>query len=102
MGTLKISSLDQPKAVREPPPLERVSFRSLDELNPVARQISLDHSLMQRFREVMGCENSDRAHQMVDEVRHITQTIDPTISYVEGASVTVCLMQIVRDQDEVR
>jgi len=50
----------------------------------------------------MGCENSDRAREMVDEIRHIAQTIDPSISYAEGASVSICLMQIVRDQDEGR
>lgn len=37
---------------------------------------------------------------MVDEARLIAQTIDPSISYAEGARITVCLMQIVGDQDK--
>jgi hypothetical protein len=101
-GTLKITSAETPKAMRELPPIERMPFRSLEELEPVARQILLDRSLMQRFRDVMGSQNDDRCREMVDEVRRIAQTIDTSISYAEGASVTLCLMQIVRDQDEAR
>lgn len=37
---------------------------------------------------------------MVDEVRLIAQTIDPSISYAEGARVSVCLMQIAHDQSK--
>jgi len=77
-------------------------MRSVEELDPVARRISSDRNLMQRFREVIVCENSDRAREMVDEIRHIAQTIDPSISYAEGASASIRLMQIVRDQDEGR
>lgn|SRR4051794_25575781 len=97
-GVLKINSLGEPKAAREPPPITRVPMRSGEELDPVARQISLDRHLMQRLQEVMGCGEEERARAMVDEVRLIAQTIDPTISYAEGARVTVCLMQIVHDQ----
>jgi len=102
MGKLRIMSVPAPNAVRELPPLEKQSFRSLEELEPLALQISRDLSLMERFRGVMGGDDEDRGREMVDEVRRIAQIIDPSISYAEGASVTLCLMQIVRDQDEVR
>jgi hypothetical protein len=101
MGKLRIMSVPAPNGVPEPPPFEKQRFRSLDELEPVARQISRDPSLMERFRGVMGSDNEDRAREMVEEVRRIAQTIDPSISYAEGASVTLALMQIVRDQDQV-
>jgi hypothetical protein len=101
-GTLKITSAETPKAIRELPPIEGEPFRPLRELEPVARRILLDRSLVQRFRDVMGSQNDDRCREMVDEVRRIAQSIDPSISYPEGASVTLCLMQILREQDEAR
>ena len=88
--------------MRELPPIEGEPFRPLKELEPVARQILLDRSLVQRFRDVVGSENDDRCREMVDEVRRIAQSIDPSISYSEGASVTLCLMQILREHDEAR
>lgn len=96
-GILKINSLaNQTRCLS----LHReVPMRSGEELDPVARQISLDRHLMQRFREVMGCGDEERARAMVDEVRLIAQTIDPSVSYAEGARVTVYLMQIAQDQD---
>ena len=54
MPTLRIDPPSKPKAVRELPPITGEPFRSLEELDPVARQISLDRNLMQKFREVMG------------------------------------------------
>ena len=77
-GVLKINSLGEPKAAREPPPITRVPMRSGEELDPVARQISLDRHLMQRLQEVMGCGEEERARAMVDEVRLIAQTIAPS------------------------
>jgi len=99
-GVLKINSPAQPKATREPPPITPAPMRSREELDPVARQISLDSHLMERFRGVMGCGDEERARAMVDEVRLIAQSIDPSISYAEGARVTICLMQMVHDQKD--
>ena len=101
-GTLKITFAETPKGMRELPPIEGEPFRPLKELEPVARQILLDRSLVQRFRDVVGSENDDRCREMVDEVRRIAQSIDPSISYSEGAIVTLCLMQILREHDEAR
>jgi hypothetical protein len=101
LGRLRIMSAVVPKGMLEPPPIEKQSFRSLEELEPVARQISLDFGLMERFRGVMGSDNKDGGREMVDEVARIAQTIDPSISHAEATNVTICLMRIV-DQDEIR
>jgi hypothetical protein len=73
-------------------------MRSLEELTPIARKVALNRELMQRFRDVMGSENQDRARAMVDEVRNFARTLDPTITYSEGAKITIILMEITRDQ----
>ncbi|HLG79646.1 MAG TPA: hypothetical protein VKY22_01425 [Bradyrhizobium sp.] len=75
-------------------------MRSIEELGPIARQISSDRELLRRFAEVMGSEDEDRARAMVDEVRRVAQALDPSISYAEGASVSLALMEIVRDRSE--
>ncbi|MGA2291654.1 hypothetical protein [Bradyrhizobium sp.] len=54
--------------------------------------------LMRRFRDVMGSDDEDRARAMVDEVRNFARTFDPTITYPEGATISVILMKMTRDQ----
>jgi|SRR5579883_102534 len=97
---LRIPSPGEPKTTLELPPLRRSSMRSIEELGPIARQISSDRELLRRFAEVMGSEDEDRARAMVDEVRRVAQALDPSISYAEGASVSLALMEIVRDRSE--
>jgi hypothetical protein len=46
----------------------------------------------------MGSDDEDRARAMVDEVRNFARTFDPTITYPEGATITVILMKMTRDQ----
>jgi hypothetical protein len=73
-------------------------MRSLEELTPLARKVALNQELMQRFRDVMGSEDEDRARAMVDEVRTFARTFDLAISYPEGATITVVVMKIIRDE----
>ena len=73
-------------------------MRTLEELTPLATQIASNLELMKKFREVMGSGDEDRARVMVDEVRHFAQTLDPTVTYAEGARITLVLMTIIRDQ----
>jgi hypothetical protein len=97
-GIIRIPSPRDPKTSDEPPRLQRVPMRSLEELTPVARKVALNLGLMRRFRDVMGSDDEDRARAMVDEVRNFARTFDPTITYPEGATVSVILMKMTRDQ----
>ena len=98
-GIIKIPSTPgETKTSCEPPPLRREPMRSLEQLTPLARKVALNQELMQRFRDVMESEDEDRARAMVDEVRNFARTYDPAISYPEGATITVILMKIIRDE----
>ncbi len=73
-------------------------MRTLEELTPLANQVASNFELMKEFREVMGSGDEDRGREMVDEVRNFARTLDPTLTYAEGARITVVLMGIVGDQ----
>jgi hypothetical protein len=75
-------------------------MRTLDELRPLARQVASNVELMQRFAKVVGSGNESRGREMVDEVRHAAQSLDPTITYAEGAEIALLLMEIGRDQSK--
>jgi|EndMetStandDraft_5_1072996.scaffolds.fasta_scaffold298283_2 hypothetical protein len=97
-GILRIPSQSKPKTSNEPPRLERVPMRSLEELTPVAKKVASNRDLMQKFRDAMGSEDESRARAIVDEVRDLARTFDPTITHPEGTSITVILMKITRDE----
>ena len=66
----------------EPPKPSR-PHRSVEELEPLARQILENAELIKRFREVRGSDNEDAARQVVYDVGDYAETIDPTVSHVE-------------------
>jgi hypothetical protein len=87
------------EAKPEPPPLPRGKpMRTLDELRPFARQVASNIELLRKLKKAMGSGDESRAREMVDEVRHFAQTLDPTITYAEGAEVALLLMEISLDQ----
>jgi hypothetical protein len=77
---------------------KRMRLRSLEQLEPLARSIARNQELMKRFQDVMGCDDEDRARAMVDDVRNIAHSIDSELSYAEGASISIILMRILREQ----
>ena len=96
IGILRIPSFDKPKISQElssrPPPK---TIRAAEELMPLAYQLASNAELMGRFREVMGSGNKDQARIAMDEVRQHAQTLDPSLTYADGATRTVLLMEIV-------
>jgi hypothetical protein len=86
---------------RDPSPLpSQQPMRSLDELKPLAKQIAANADLMKRFRETKGGGDEDRAREMVDEVRNYARSIEPAITYAEGASLALLLMEYVDSEPE--
>jgi len=99
MGIIRIPSSDKPKISQEPssrPPPKTI--RAPVELVPLARQIAANVELMGRFREAMGSGNEDLARKVVDEVRQHAQTLDPSLTYADGATVNILLMEIIGNQ----
>jgi len=65
-----------------------------DELKPLAKQVADNPIIMQRFEQARGSDNEELARQVVDEIRNYAQSLDPTISYVEGATIVLLLEEI--------
>ena len=49
---------------------------------------------MKRFFEVRGSGNEDVMREVIDEIRNYARTLDPTISYVEGAALALMLEEM--------
>ena len=96
-GILKLFSSQPTSSQRDAPPLPRQAMRRREELDPLAVQISANTDLMTRFRETMGCGVDERAREMIDAVRNYARTIDPEVTYVEGARLVLLLMAIVKN-----
>ena len=91
MGVLKIPNL-KPDVLRDPPPaIAREPMRGNLELQPLAKQVAANATLMNKFRATIGCEDEARMRDMIDEVRNYARSIDPTLTYAEGASLALLL-----------
>jgi hypothetical protein len=99
-GVIKIPSPSEPRTSGEPPPLRREPMRSIEELTPLARRISSNVELMKKFQEVRGSDNRGLGVQVIHEIWQFAQTIDPTVTYAESATVAVALMKIIGAQSE--
>jgi hypothetical protein len=77
-------------------------MRRAEELTPLAVRIAENADLVQRFRAVVGCDDRERASKMMDEVREYAQTLDPSISDVEGARIVLVLLNILGPFEGVR
>lgn len=75
------------------PPL--APMRTQNELAPIARKVAADNGLMQKFQEVLGSEDRERASSLIDEITQCAQSIDPTVSAAEGVRIVVVLMGMV-------
>jgi len=79
-------------------PLEhfrRKRSRTQAELEPIARRVAENTTLMQQFRAAIGSENRDRAREVSEAVGRYAQELDPTITYDEGTNIVLTLMKMV-------
>jgi hypothetical protein len=79
-------------------PLERFRHkrsRTQEELEPIARRVAENTTLMQQFRAAIGSENRDLAREVSEAVARYAQEFDPTITYDEGTNIVLTLMKMV-------
>ena len=92
MGRLILVSGSKPGPQNPPPTLPpRMPMRTQEELTPVAQRVLENVALMQRFRSAVGSDDEPRVRAVIDEVRNYAQTLDPTITYAEGARIAFVL-----------
>ena len=68
--------------------------RNSEQLEPLARRVLENTALMKRFSDANGSDNENLAREVIDEIRNYAQTLDPTITYVEGARLCLVLMKL--------
>jgi hypothetical protein len=82
---------------KEPKPLGKpLRLRELDELLPLAKLIGENAELMGRLRAAAGAENKELARNVIDEITRYAQTLDPSVTTVDGNSLTIILMKMIR------
>ena len=90
-GVLKLAS-DKPAPSHDPAPIVAYeAMRSSAELEPLVRPVAASASLMKRFRETVGCNDEARVRAVIDEVRSYAISIDPNLTYDEGAKLALLL-----------
>lgn len=90
-GVLKLVS-EKPGLSHDPAPIvAHETMRSSAELDPLVRQVAANASLMERFRETVGRNDEARVRAVIDEVRSYAISIDPNLTYAEGAKLALLL-----------
>ena len=90
-GVLKLVT-EEPGPSQTPAPIPvRETMRSDAELDPLVRQIAANASVMRRFRETVGCDDEVRVRAVIDEIRSYAVSIDPKLTYAEGAKLALLL-----------
>ena len=93
-GILRLFS-PEPKSSREMRPLPaQEPMRSSDHLRQLAKQIAENADLIRSFQENVGKDDKDRAGNFIDEVRNYALSIDPALTYAEGARLALLLTEI--------
>ncbi len=86
--------LFSPKAEASPLPASitaREPMRSNAELEPLAKQVAENVSLMKKFHATVGADDEARMRSVIDEIRKYAAGIDPTLTYAEGAKLALLL-----------
>jgi hypothetical protein len=97
-GVLRILG-SGPETSRDTPLLlPREPMRSADELRPLAKEIAANADLIRSFQENVGKGDEDRARNFIDEVRNYARSIDPALTYAEGAYLALLLTVIFRSE----
>ena len=93
-GVLRISG-SKPDVSHDPPPaIARKPIRSNSELKPLAKQVAANAPLVNKFCATIGCEDEARMRDMIGEVRNYARSIDPALTYAEGATLALLLSNI--------
>lgn len=82
-----IATPAQAPAASKPQKLDR----TLEQLRPLAERVAKNEAIMLRFYQARGSDNEELARKTVDEIRNYAQTLDPTVSYTEGAAIVLAL-----------
>jgi hypothetical protein len=99
-GVLKILG-SGPEISRDTPLLlPREPMRSADELRPLAKQIAANAGLIRSFQKNVGKDDEDRARNFINEVRNYAHSIDPALTYAEGAHLALLLTEIFRSEPQ--
>jgi hypothetical protein len=67
------------------------TMRSSAELDLPVKQVAANASLLRRFRETVGCDDEARVRAVIDEIRSYAASIDPKLTYAEGARLGLLL-----------
>jgi hypothetical protein len=70
-------------------------MRTLEELHPLVQRSADDPGIMRLYREAVGSEDRVRATALIDAITEFAQSIDPTLTHVEGVRITVGLMKMI-------
>jgi len=91
-GILRI--FQTPRKPRNPTPLPPYQpMRTPEEHAPAVEKVTCSAEIMKRLAEVIGSDDEERGRAAIDEVRNFAQTLDPTISYAEGARIALLLAE---------
>ena len=93
-GVLRIPSSKADVSHDPPPVIARKPMRSNSQLEPLAKQVAANALLMNKFRATLGCDDEARMRDMIDEVRNYARSIDPALTYPEGARLALLLSNI--------
>ena len=74
---------------------KRKPMRTLEELHPLVQRSADNPEIMRLYREAVGSEDRVRATAVIDAITEFAQSIDPTVTQVEGVRITVGLMKMV-------
>jgi hypothetical protein len=90
-GVLKLVS-EKAGPSRDPAPIvAHETMRTSAELDPLVKQVAANGSLMRKFRETVGCDDEARVRAVIDEIRSYAASIDPKLTYAEGAKLALLL-----------
>jgi hypothetical protein len=67
-----------------------------EELPAAVEKVTCHAEIMKRLAELTGSDGEERGRAAIDEVGNFAQTLDPTISYAEGARIVLLLAEKVR------
>jgi hypothetical protein len=89
-GTGTSAPIQKPSLPPEPLKLDRTS----EQLKPLAKRVAENAAIMQRFYQARGSDDEALGREAIDEIRNYARTLDPTITYVEGAWLVLVLEEM--------
>jgi hypothetical protein len=90
-GTLKLLGPKVEVSLRPASITSREPMRSNAKLEPLAKKVAENVSLMKKFHATVGAADEARMRSVIDEIREYATSIDPTLTYAEGAKLALLL-----------